>query len=89
MAKLTAAQRRKLPKSDFAEPGKRKYPVNDRGHAKAALSRVAQHGTPAEKKAVAAKVRKKFPGMTIKSGKGSSGRTGAYTHRKRKNTRKR
>jgi hypothetical protein len=83
MGKLSAAQRRKLPVSDFAEPGKRKYPVNDKGHAKAALSRVEHNGTPAEKKAVVAKVRKKFPGMTLKS-RGESGRTRKYTGKKRK-----
>jgi hypothetical protein len=82
MEKLIAKERNKLPKSDFAEPGERKYPINDRGHAKAALSRVAHNGTPAEKKAVTAKVRKKFPGMTIKSG--ASGRTAKYIGRKQR-----
>lgn len=33
MAKLTAAQRRRLPASEFAGPH-RSYPVNDRNHAK-------------------------------------------------------
>jgi hypothetical protein len=50
MAKLTSKTRNNLPSSDFAEPKDRKYPVNDKGHARVALSRVAQHGTPAEKK---------------------------------------
>jgi hypothetical protein len=36
MAKLTAAQRKKLPASSFAGPG-RSFPVNDKKHAKAAL----------------------------------------------------
>ncbi len=38
MAKLTSAARNKLPKRDFALPG-RKYPVEDRGHAIAAKGR--------------------------------------------------
>jgi len=69
MAKLKAAQRQKLPSSSFALPGKGEgksgkgsgsYPIPDRTHGQAALSRVAQHGTPAEKATVRAKVRAKF-----------------------------
>ena len=41
MAKLTAAQRKKLPKKDFAGPG-RSFPVNDRAHATAALRLVGR-----------------------------------------------
>lgn len=61
MAKLTSQERKKLPTNSFAEPGKRKYPIEDASHARNALARVAQHGSPAEKKAVRAKVHKKFP----------------------------
>ena len=63
MARLTSAQRKKLPSSAFAEPGKRKYPVNDRNHAKNALARVSEYGDADEKAAVRSKVKKKFPGM--------------------------
>lgn len=63
MAKLNAKQRNALPASDFAEPGKRKYPVEDKNHAKNALARVSQHGTPAEKAQVRRKVAKAFPGL--------------------------
>lgn len=42
MAKLTAAKRKKLPKSDFGEPGSRKYPMPDRSHAANAKARAAQ-----------------------------------------------
>lgn len=63
MAKMSAKQRKKLPKSSFAQPGKRKYPIHDKAHARAALSRVAQHGTKAEKKAVRAKVTKRYPSL--------------------------
>lgn len=68
MAKLTTAKRKSLPAKDFAVPG-RKFPVNDRSHARNALARVAQDGTPKEKAEVKAKVHKKFPGMGM-SGKG-------------------
>lgn len=60
MARLTAAARRALPSSAFAEPAARKYPINDAAHARNALSRVAQHGTLAEKKIVRAKANRKL-----------------------------
>lgn len=41
MAKLTSGQRKALPKSDFAGPG-RSYPVNDRSHAANAKARATQ-----------------------------------------------
>jgi len=68
-ADLSMAQRKKLPSSSFALPGKGlgpsgkgsgSYPIPDRSHAQNALARVSQHGSPAEKKAVRAKVRAKF-----------------------------
>lgn len=42
MAKLTAAQRKKLPKSKFALPKEEKYPVNDKSHAANAKARATQ-----------------------------------------------
>jgi hypothetical protein len=42
MAKLTSKARNKLPKSDFALPGERKYPVNDKSHAANAKARAQQ-----------------------------------------------
>jgi hypothetical protein len=41
MAKLTAAKRKAMPKSDFAGPG-RSYPVPDRSHAANAKARASQ-----------------------------------------------
>jgi hypothetical protein len=61
--KLTAKKRNRLKSSTFALPGKRKYPIDTPGRARNALSRVAQHGTPAEKKAVRAKVKRKYPSI--------------------------
>lgn len=62
MAKLTSKTRKALPSGDFALPGRR-YPVEDKNHARNALSRVSQNGTPAEKAAVRRKVSSKFPGI--------------------------
>lgn len=62
MAKLTSKQRNALPKDAFALPGRR-YPIEDANHARNALARVAQHGTPSEKANVRAKVHKRFPGI--------------------------
>ena len=45
---LTAKSRDALPKKDFAVPG-RKYPINDKSHARNALSRVSQSGSSKEK----------------------------------------
>lgn len=63
--RLTAEQRNDLPKSDFALPGGR-YPVPDKSHARVALSRVSQFGTPSEKAAVRQKVHSKYPDIDVK-----------------------
>lgn len=42
MAKLTAAKRNKLPKSDFGLPGREAYPMPDRSHAANAKARATQ-----------------------------------------------
>jgi hypothetical protein len=62
MAKLTAKTRNALPSKDFAGPD-RSYPIEDESHARNALSRVSQNGSPAVKAKVRAKVHKKFPGI--------------------------
>jgi hypothetical protein len=55
--------RKKLSKKSFALPGKRKYPIPDKAHARNALARVAQHGTKDEQKKVRAAVKKRFPSI--------------------------
>lgn len=69
---LSAAKRQAMPKSDFALPGQGSgpkgvgsgaYPINDASHARNALSRVAQHGSPTQQAEVRAKVHRKFPGI--------------------------
>lgn len=63
MAKLTSRGRKRMKASSFALPSKRKYPINDKKHARNALARVAQHGTASEKATVRRKVHRKFPSI--------------------------
>lgn len=63
MAKLTSKKRKRLKKSSYAIPSKRKYPIPDKSHARNALSRVAQHGSAKEKAQVKRAVRRKFPSI--------------------------
>ncbi|AXC13119.1 hypothetical protein ACPOL_3840 [Acidisarcina polymorpha] len=63
MAKLSSAERKELPSKSFAEPEKRKYPIENEAHARNALARVSQSGTPAEKAKVKAAVKKKYPSI--------------------------
>lgn len=76
MGKLSSKARNALPSKDFALPGKGKgpkgkgagsYPIPNASHARNALARVAQHGTPAEKAAVRGKVKARFPGIKVKA----------------------
>jgi hypothetical protein len=68
MARLTYGERKSMPKSEFAVPSKREggkggYPIPDRNHARSALQRASEFGTPKVKAEVREKVEKKFPGM--------------------------
>jgi hypothetical protein len=42
MAKLDAHDRNNLSAKDFAEPGKRAYPIEDKAHARNAKARASQ-----------------------------------------------
>jgi len=59
----TKAGRARMKGSSFALPGKKKYRIDDKAHARNALARVAQHGSPAEKKKVRAAVKRKYPSI--------------------------
>lgn len=64
--RLSYAERKRMPKSEFAMPGKRDggkggYPIPDAAHARNALARVAQFGSPEEQRRVRAKVHAAFP----------------------------
>jgi hypothetical protein len=63
MAELTTKKRNRLQDKTFAIPSERKYPINDLPHARNALSRVAQHGTPEEKAKVRRAVYRKYPSL--------------------------
>jgi hypothetical protein len=65
VARLTTRDRNELPDSDFAMPETRDYPIEDHGHAVAALSRVEANGTQEEKAQVRSAVRRKFKSMTL------------------------
>ncbi len=68
MGKLTSKERKQMPAGKFALPGRR-YPIEDASHARNALARVAQHGTPEEKKTVRAKVHREYPSIgRVKNG---------------------
>lgn len=62
MAKLTTKKRKALASGSFALPGRR-YPIEDEAHARNALSRVAQNGSPEEKAKVRAAVHRKYPNI--------------------------
>jgi hypothetical protein len=62
MTKLTTATRKKIPTGDFALPGRR-YPIEDEAHARNAMARGSQEGTPAEKATVRCKIERRFPGL--------------------------
>jgi hypothetical protein len=67
MAKLSYRRKKKLPRSAFAIPGERKYPIVDKAHARNALARVARFGTAAQKAQVCRAVHRKFPSIRARS----------------------
>lgn len=48
-----------MPASDFALPGRR-YPIEDKAHARDALARVAMFGTSTMQREVKAAIKRKF-----------------------------
>lgn len=73
MAKLTTAARKKIPSGEFAGPD-RSYPIEDKAHARNALSRVSQHGSSELKAKVRAKVHRKYPDIGKRAHGKSAGR---------------
>lgn len=72
MAKLTTTQRKRLPKSEFAGPG-RSYPVNDKEHARKAIqlsARGVKAGNISE--STREKIVSKAKRMLGESGKGAT-----------------
>lgn len=77
MAKLTTEKREELPKKDFAVPsrgeGKARrggYPIPDKSHARNALARASQSGSPKVKSEVKKAVERKFPSIAVGGKKG-------------------
>jgi hypothetical protein len=64
MAKLTTQGRKHIASKNFAGPA-RSYPIQDASHARNALARVSQHGSPALQAKVRAKVHAKYPGIGV------------------------
>ena len=64
-AELTSAKREKLKERSFALPDERKYPIHDESHARNALARVAQHGTPEEQKQVRNAVARRYKNIEV------------------------
>lgn len=60
----TKAGRKKMAPGSFALPDN-KYRIDDPAHARNALARVAQHGTPAQKAQVQKAVAKKYPSINV------------------------
>lgn len=52
-----------LPKGTGSKPGQAQYRVDTLAHARNARARVAQHGTPAEKRTVYRKTAAKYPSL--------------------------
>lgn len=89
MAKLTAKQRKALPKSAFGLPGKRAYPMPDKSHARNAKARASQavnagRMSPSTEAKIDAMANKKLgksksaPKKTKKSGKPHFTKTYGY-----------
>ena len=62
MAKLTTKARKALPSKSFAGPD-RSYPIEDKAHARNALSRVSQYGDAELRARVRAAVHAKYPSI--------------------------
>ncbi|MEV5451579.1 DUF6582 domain-containing protein [Streptomyces sp. NPDC052535] len=62
----TKAGRKRMSSKQFALPKQKKYRIDDLAHARNALARVSQHGSPAQKKAVRKAVIRKYPSLKRK-----------------------
>lgn len=59
---LTTKGRKHIAEENFALPGRR-YPIHDLAHARNALARVAQNGSPEEQSKVRSAVYSKYPAL--------------------------
>lgn len=61
----TKSGRAQMAPSNFAIPEDRAYRIDDPSHARNALARVQQHGTPQEKAKVKRAVKAKYPSIDV------------------------
>lgn len=60
---ITAAQRHRLPASEFGLPAKEGYPIDTPGRARSALSRASANASPAEQAEIRRKVHARYPSI--------------------------
>ena len=60
---LTTKGRENIAPKNFALPKSERYPIHDIAHARNALARVAQNGSPSEQEQVRSKVHAKYPSL--------------------------
>jgi hypothetical protein len=65
---MKAARRKALPKSAFALPSKRQYPIDTKARARNALARASQPNTASNYQTVAKAVRKKWGNKIASTG---------------------
>jgi uncharacterized protein DUF6582 len=86
-SRMTAKKRRSLPKSQFAYPAQRKYPIDTRARARNALARAAQSHTMGTYAHVAAAVKRRYPDIGVRGKTKTTTRT--RTARRTRNRRSR
>ena len=64
MARLTAADRRRIPADRFGLPGTDRYPIEDEKHAKLAVD-MAPHAGPKKEKEIDRRVHRFYPRIKI------------------------
>lgn len=74
MSRLTAKRRRALPRSAFAMPSIRKYPIDTRARARAALAYSAHKNTVGSYATVSKAVFRKYPSMKANSSRRKKGK---------------
>ena len=68
MARMTSKRRKALPKSAFAIPSKRLYPIDTKARARSALSYAARSSTRGSYSTVRKAVLKRYPSMKATTG---------------------
>jgi hypothetical protein len=82
MAALSTKRRNALPRSAFAYPKTRSYPIDTKARARNALARAAQSGTKGSYAHVAAAVRRRWGGAigTVSKSRGTLSGPGYRRH---------